>query len=335
MAVFEYKNGNYGYCFLYKKERHCHIFKGLSKDQVATKEMEHKLALKKNIPFAVAPIVHTWEEAVDDFKKYAEGHYTRPNDCMYIIDAFSKIVKGMNLNDIKLKHIEEYITSRKGIVKASSINRELNTIRKVFSLALDNDLIDKNPCRKLGNLRIKNPPERYLTKDEEVQLLKVCSPTMQAVIKTAILSGLRKNELLNLKWVDINFNEKYLIARETKNNKTREVPLCEPLIEVLNSITKIGEYVFINPITLDKYKDVRSSFDRAVKRSGIPHISFHKLRHTTASRLNELGVDIVTIQEILGHQNINTTRAYTHNSRESKINAMKLLGNYEIKKGNN
>lgn len=157
---------------------------------------------------------------------------------MYVIilDAFSKIVKGMNLNDIKLKHIEEYITSRKGIVKASSINRELNTIRKVFSLALDNDLIDKNPCRKLGNLRIKNPPERYLTKDEEVQLLKVCSPTMQAVIKTAILSGLRKNELLNLKWVDINFNEKYLIARETKNNKTREVPLCEPLIEVLNSI---------------------------------------------------------------------------------------------------
>ena len=335
MTLFQHPNGYYGYNFMYKKERHCHTFKGLSKDQVATKEMEHKLALKKNIPFAVAPIVHTWEEAVDDFKKYAEGHYTRPNDCMYIIDAFSKIVKGMNLNDIKLKHIGEYITSRKGIVKASSINRELNTIRKVFSLALDNDLIDKNPCRKLGNLRIKNPPERYLTKDEEVQLLKVCSPTMQAVIKTAILSGLRKNELLNLKWVDINFNEKYLIARETKNNKTREVPLCEPLIEVLNSITKIGEYVFINPITLDKYKDVRSSFDRAVKRSGIPHISFHKLRHTTASRLNESGVDIVTIQEILGHQNINTTRAYTHNSRESKINAMKLLGNYEIKKGNN
>ena len=328
MTLFQHPNGYYGYNFMYKKERHCHTFKGLSKDQVATKEMEHKLALKKNIPFAVAPIVHTWEEAVDDFKQYAEGHYTRPDDCMYVIDAFSKIVKGMNLNDIKLKHIEEYIASRKGIVKASSINRELNTIRKVFSLALDNDYLDKNPCKKLENLRIENPPERYLTKEEEAQILKVCNPILQSIIKTAILSGLRKHELLSLKWVDINLREKYLIARETKNNTTREVPMCEELIEVLKSIPRIGEYVFTNPSTMDKYHDVRSSFDRAVKRAGIPHITFHKLRHTTASRLNELGVDIATIQEILGHANVNTTRNYTHCSRASKVNAMQLLGKY-------
>lgn len=65
---------------MYKGNRHCHIFKGLSKDEVATKEMEHKLALKKNISFAVAPNVHTFEEVVNAFKKYATGHYTRPND---------------------------------------------------------------------------------------------------------------------------------------------------------------------------------------------------------------------------------------------------------------
>lgn len=105
MTIFEHKNGYYGYNFMYKGNRECHTFKGLSKDEVATKELEHKLALKKNIPFAVAPIVHTWEEAVNDFIKYAKGHYTRPDDCMYIINDFSKIVKGMNLNDIKLKHI--------------------------------------------------------------------------------------------------------------------------------------------------------------------------------------------------------------------------------------
>lgn len=313
---------------MYKGDRECHTFKGLSKDEVATKEMEHKLALKKNLPYVVAPDIYTWEDAVGSFKIYAKSHYTRPDDCMYVIDAFSKIVKGMNLNDIKLKHIEEYIASRKGIVKASSINRELNTIRKVFSLALDNDYLDKNPCKKLENLRIENPPERYLTKEEEAQILKVCNPILQSIIKTAILSGLRKHELLSLKWVDINLREKYLIARETKNNTTREVPMCEELIEVLKSIPRIGEYVFTNPSTMDKYHDVRSSFDRAVKRAGIPHITFHKLRHTTASRLNELGVDIATIQEILGHANVNTTRNYTHCSRASKVNAMQLLGKY-------
>ena len=116
--------------------------------------------------------------------------------------------------------------------------------------------------------------------------------------------------------------------KETKNNTTREVPMCEELIEVLKSIPRIGEYVFTNPSTMDKYHDIRSSFDRAVKRAGIPHITFHKLRHTTASRLNELGVDIATIQEILGHANVNTTRNYTHCSRASKVNAMQLLGKY-------
>ena len=81
MAVFEYKNGNYGYCFLYKKERHCHTFKGLSKDQVATKEMEHKLALKKNLPYVATPEIYTWEDAVKDFKIYAKSHGN-----IYVID---------------------------------------------------------------------------------------------------------------------------------------------------------------------------------------------------------------------------------------------------------
>ena len=329
MSVFQHENGYYGYNFMCRGKRECHTFKGLSKDEVATKEMEHKLALKKNIPYIIdTPKEPTWEDAVEDFTKHAEGHYTRPTECMYVIDKFSKIVKGMHLKDIKLKHFEEYITQRKRVVKASSINRELNTLRKVFSLALDNDLIDKNPCKRLKNLRIENPPERYLQKNEEVQLLKVCSPIMRFIIKTAIYSGLRKNELLSLKWIDINFQENYLIARETKNNTTREVPLCEPIIKILKSIPKLGEYVFTNPNTLDKYKDVYSNFSRAVVRSRIPHITFHQLRHTTASRLNELGVDIVTIQEILGHASITTTRKYTHNSRTSKISAMNLLGAY-------
>ena len=94
MSVFQHKNGYYGYNFMFKGDRECHTFKGLSKDEVATKEMEHKLALKKNIAYFIdTPKEATWEDAVEDFKKHAEGHYTRPTECMYIIDEFSKIVK--------------------------------------------------------------------------------------------------------------------------------------------------------------------------------------------------------------------------------------------------
>lgn len=82
----------------------------------------------------------------------------------------------------------------------------------------------------------------------------------------------------------------------------------------------------MNPHTGDRYQDVYCNFKRAVKKSRIDHITFHQLRHTTASRLNELGIDIITIKEISGHANIKTTQRYTHNRNEDKIRAMRKLG---------
>ena len=84
MSVFEHKNGYYGYNFMYKGERHCRMLKGLTKDQVATEEMEHKLALKKNLPHVTTHEIYTWKDAVRDFKTYAKSHYTRPDDCMEV-----------------------------------------------------------------------------------------------------------------------------------------------------------------------------------------------------------------------------------------------------------
>lgn len=137
---------------------------------------------------------------------------------------------------------------------------------------------------------------------------------------------MRENELLSLKWEDINFKENYLIARETKNNEPREIPLCQPVNYVLKKLPKLTEFVFTNPKTMTRYKNVYSNFTRAVERSRIKHITFHQLRHTTASRLNEIGVDVVTIQRILGHKSIKTTMKYLHNSNKSMVNAMKKLG---------
>lgn len=271
---------------------------------------------------------YLWEDAVKDFKDYAYTHYVNPSACMYVIRLFSEIVHDMPLKDIKLRHIEQYIQQRKELVKASSINREINTIRKVFSLAVDNDILDLSPCRKVKTLRVYNNPVRYLAKDEEARLLRVCSPFMQALIKVALYTGMRKNEILSLQWDDINFKSRFLLARETKNNKVREIPMCSQLIEVLKSIKRQSIYVFTNPETGTRYQDIYCTFRRAVYKARIRHITFHQLRHTTASRLNELGVDIVTIQEILGHASIKTTMRYTHNRRESKIRAMDLLGTY-------
>lgn len=337
MTVYKHKNGYYCYNFMYRRTRYCRSFKGLTYEEVKLKEMEHKLTLHNiTVPQILFPNLtdtsksnknkHTWEEAVADYKSYAYSHYTKPEAAFYIVDQFEEIVKGVPLEDIKPKHIDEYINIRKQQVKPSTINRELNTIRKIFTLAVQNELLEKSPAKGLKNLRTYSNPNRFLSKQEEAKLLKACTPVMRCIVKVAIYTGLRKNEILSLKWVDINLKEGYLIARETKNSKAREIPICPILYEVFKSLPQVGEYIFMNPHTGDRYQDVYCNFKRAVKKSRIDHITFHQLRHTTASRLNELGIDIITIKEILGHANIKTTQRYTHNRNEDKIRAMRKLG---------
>ncbi|MCM1266177.1 MAG: site-specific integrase, partial [Candidatus Gastranaerophilales bacterium] len=239
-----------------------------------------------------------------------------------------KLVGNKNAEEITSADIEKYINLRLSKVKNSTINREVDVIRRIFSLAVDNRKLKVNPCSTIKKLRIENPPERYLSKDEEEMLLAACNPVMQAIIITALHTGGRQNEILALKWSDVFFKEDYLILLNTKNNKPRKLPLTKTLKGKLLNLPRYSEYVFTSPVTGTKYTEVKSTFKKAVERSGIAHITFHKLRHTTASRLNEAGVDIVTIQKILDHAELRTTQRYTHNSSASITNAFDLLDKY-------
>jgi len=122
--------------------------------------------------------------------------------------------------------------------------------------------------------------------------------------------------------------EKYLIALNTKNGKSRELVITKQMNKIFKELPRIGEYVFMNPLTKQPYKDFKSTFKRAVKNAGIPHITFHELRHSTASRLNEIGVDLATIQEYLDHVDARTTQRYIHKPRKNITDAINRLSQY-------
>ncbi len=328
MSVFKHKNGYYGYNFMLKGRRYCKTFKGLSYDEVAQLEVVHKSELIKNSYDITQKKNPFLLELINDYKEYCKNHYTRVDERFYVLDRLLKLIGNKQAESITISDIDKYIASRLNKVKNSTINRDLDTIFRVFSLAIDNDKISINPCRKVKKLRVENPPERYLSKEEEVKLLAVCNPVMKAIIITALHTGMRQNEILSLKWQDIFFDENYLIALNTKNNKPRKLPLTITLKEELLKLPRLSEHVFTSPATGTRYTEVKTTFKRAVKRSGIAHITFHKLRHSTASRLNEKGVDIVTIQKILDHADLKTTQRYTHNSSESIENAFNKLNEY-------
>ena len=330
MSVYKDKRtGHWGYNFMYKGRRYHRLFpEAKTKGEVEAYEQIARATLRQKAYGIVEKQSYTLLELIKDYNEYQEAKYTRPHEFDYVIKRFLKMTGNKMADEIILNDLLRYQNIRAKEVKASAANREMDCIKRIFSLAKQNRKIQYNPCDDLEDLRIENPPERYLSKEEEQQLLKFANPVMKVMIIVAIYTGMRTNEILSLKWRDVFFKEGYLIALNTKNNKPRKLPIVSKVKDALLSLNRLSEYVFTSPKTLTRYKDIKSTFAETVKRAGIPHITFHKLRHTTASRLNELGVDIIVIQRILDHSDLNITRRYTHTFDDSIINAFNKLNEY-------
>ena len=339
MSVSKDKNtGNWGYNFMHKGVRYHRNFKDFSKEKVEELESIAKSELiKNNYDIASENQPNALSEIVADYEEYAKNNLTRANEAIDHVKTFYRIVGNKPANQVSLSDLQKYISYRKNqkiknnknkYVSNASINREMDDIRRCFSIAKINKKIKVNPCDDLIDLRIENPTKRYLTKEEEKKLLEHANPIMKVIIITALHTGMRKSEIINLKWSDVFLDEGYLIALNTKNGRSRELIITPKMKEGLSGLSKLSEYVFTSPVTKTKYADFKSTFSRTVKRAKIPYITFHELRHTTASRLNELGVDLATIQEYLDHSDAKVTQKYIHKPRKNIIDAINRLSEY-------
>lgn len=322
------RTGNWQYEFMYKGVRYHRNFKNSSKSEVEGFEAIAKANLIQRGYDIAKNINYSLSEIVIDYKLYIDNNYSRPAEAKFIVDKFYNLIGNKPAEDITVQDLEKYRGSRKGKIKNSSINREMDNIKRLFSLAKENKKIKINPCDDLKKLKIENPRKRYLTKEEEEKLLQVANPTLKAVIIVALHTGMRLSEITHLKWEDVFFKENYLIALNTKNGKSRELIITKQMKQELESLPRLSEYVFTNPVTKKPYKDFKTTFKRAVEKAGIPYITFHELRHSTASRLNELGVDLATIQEYLDHADARTTQRYIHKPKKNIISAISKLEKY-------
>ncbi len=331
MSVYKDKRtGNWCFKFVKNGIQYHKCFKGADKYEVIAYEAalrveiersEHDFKIEKIKPKKLS-------ELIQEYKKYKLTNYTRPNDGNIVLDDFLKLVGNISINKITPAEIEKYKSKRLGVVKNSTINRELNYLSKMFSLAVENDYIKISPFSSVKKLRIENLPDRFLSSDEEKKLMAVSNPIMQTIILTALHTGIRKSGILNLKWEDIDFKTNHIKVLKTKNNKIRRIPLSDKLKSALEKHPRIGEYVFMNPLTKQKYRDIGKVFSETVKRAKIKHITFHQLRHTAATRMVEGGIDLIVVKEILGHEDISTTQRYSHPVPKRTQEAIKILNAY-------
>jgi integrase len=152
------------------------------------------------------------------------------------------------------------------------------------------------------------------------------------MLRMFLNTGLRRGELFNLSWDDIDFTTKQIQIRETKTARGRYIPMnklvSNELMRLYSSRSEDG-IVYKSPKTGKKFVDIKKAFSSACHKAGITNLRIHDLRRTFATRLLNAGADIVTVQHLLGHRNVSTTMIYTMTNREEKHSAVSLLDDQE------
>jgi integrase len=232
------------------------------------------------------------------------------------------------LIDFNPADIEGYKLHRRKEVSGSTVNRELALLKRMFNLAIDWELFrDPNPVRKVKFFQELNTGTRVVSPEEEERLLRNAAPYLQDLIRFDVNTGLRTGELFTLRWSHVDLEKNILNVFSPKTQKTRVVPINRDARKVLEAwaLGRKNEFVFYNFETGKPFVDLKAGFGLACRKAGIAGVTWHTLRHTFASRLVSRGVDIVTVQQLLGHSDITVTLRYTHTNLDSKYAAVAKL----------
>lgn len=266
---------------------------------------------------------------------YAKAHKTPQS---YRRDEISlanlKSVFGQTyLYAIAPQAVEEYKAKRldHGVMPAT-VNREIACLRHLFTKAVEWGVVRENPLR--GVRMLKEPPgrTRYLSGEEIRRLLAAADSLPQdahlylrPILVVALNTGMRKGEILRIRWRNIDWTERTITIPKSKTNEVRTVPMNDAVVAALSALkADEGEYVFSADGSVP-YGEVRKSFARAVAKAKIHEFRFHDLRHTFASHLVMQGCDLRTVQQLLGHKHIAMTMRYSHLSKAHLADAVAKL----------
>lgn len=277
------------------------------------------------------------------FQHYESEAYT------HIIPYFRSL--GVKLVNVDRQTIQNYFNSKyengridgKGGLSATTLKHHRNVINQVLNLAVFNDLIPKNPCQFVTMPQTERYNYSFFTLDEMNQFLNaIKDERLYPLYVVTATFGLRKSEVLGIKWDSIDFENKTLTIKhtrveghttvekdKTKNQSSfRSFPLSDNIIELFKSL-KVDEnnnrkvfgkeyikndYVFkLENGTPYRPNYISKKHNQLLKKYGFKHIRFHDLRHSCASLLNAQGFTLKDIQEWLGHSDIQTTaNVYAH-----------------------
>jgi integrase len=227
--------------------------------------------------------------------------------------------------EITKRTVAEYIETRSDTdgMKPATVAKEISVLKHCLRLAVEWGELNQNPATGARLPQLPPGRTRYLTPGELRAALELAPEWLRAPMAFAACTGVRRGEMLALRWMDIDIQNRRLYLRETKNGALRILPIPESALIVLRSLPQgaPAEPVFagIDPRFLSVYAK------RVLKRIGAPDASFHTLRHTAASWMVQQGVDLYAVGQILGHKTPRMTQRYAHLSPDYMAGAVGKL----------
>ncbi len=227
------------------------------------------------------------------------------------------------LNQITRHEIQAFHTGLKAEgLAAASCNHYIKLLRRMLNLAVEWEMLERNPAAKVPLFREENKVENYMDEAELSRLLTVLAthPNRPVCLIALFLlsTGARLNEALQAKWEQFDLERRVwrIPAKTAKSGEMRAVPLNDTALEVLMTLDT-DDYLFINKRTGKRYTTIHKVWDQLRKEAGLPHLRLHDLRHQFASFLVNSGRTLYEVQQILGHSDPTVTQRYAHLSTEA------------------
>jgi integrase len=289
---------------------------------------------------------YLFQELVDRYREHYGDQVAYRTGKEHHVTLLEAEFQGRTLDSITYYDCQTYkLTRSRTPIKhgtprtKSTLNKEVGCLRHMLNKAIEWGMLKQSPMSQGKPLQEaeNNKRFRYLNEEEISALLQECSAYLGDVVVVAVNTGMRRGELLSLRWGQV--KDGFIYLQKTKTNRERVIPINQAVNEVLKRRRqKIGfasPFVFCHEshrankrgisLVNEAYADLKKGFRAACQRAGIEDVRFHDLRHTFASHLVMRGASLKEVQELLGHANLTMTLRYAHLSQEAKVNAVNSL----------
>ncbi len=230
------------------------------------------------------------------------------------LERFKRRFRSVPPQAFQLVHADSYVRWRqKAGLKNASINREMSTLRHMFTWAVKRGYIETNPLTGMEKLQEQEWAGPKPTAEIVQAVLDQLDPRYLPIFTLIRETGARRGEVLSLQHWQIDRNERLItFAKRTKNGKNTVAPLTWKALEAIDSVPPLPgcPYVFYNPVTRDCWNDLGKPWEAAREKAGYPWLRIRDLRPAFGIEASELGAPMHYIQSALGHSSVSVTEKY-------------------------